>query len=392
LLAVEDTTVLSYRHAVAHQLGVLSHRKDSSSRGWYAHSVLLLQAQGERTLGLIEQRLWMRSDQAHGQKHERHRRAYEDKESYKWQAASERMSERLGPAQARTISVCDRESDVYEYLQYKHRQGQRYVVRARADRPVQGEADGVAACAGQTLFARLEHGPLLGHKAVDVAQRGGRVGRQVKVELRAAPVTLCAPQRRAGAAGSEHSPGVPAYAVLVRQVGQGGSGQEGLCWRLLTSEPVHTLEQAQRVVRFYELRWRIEEFHKAWKSGVGVERQRLQSAGNLQRMAVVLAFVAARLMALKEALHASAAQQESCEVVLERAQWRGLWVSVERSRPPEQAPSAAWAWRAIARLGCFKDTKRTGRPGWATIWDGWLKLQQHVATFELASYIHDEKM
>jgi len=33
-------------------------------------------------------------------------------------------------AMARTISICDRESDVYEYLTYKQRQQQRFVVRA----------------------------------------------------------------------------------------------------------------------------------------------------------------------------------------------------------------------------------------------------------------------
>lgn len=64
--------------------------------------------------------------------------------------------------------------------------------------------------------------------------------------------------------------------------------------------PSRDLAAVLRLVRDYELRWRIEEFHKAWKSGAGVERQRLQSAGNLERMRVITAFIAAYLLQLQE--------------------------------------------------------------------------------------------
>ena len=39
LLAIEDTTSLSYRHQVAEELGKLGTVKDKS-RGWWVHSVL----------------------------------------------------------------------------------------------------------------------------------------------------------------------------------------------------------------------------------------------------------------------------------------------------------------------------------------------------------------
>ena len=52
-----------------------------------------------------------------------------------------------------------------------------------------------------------------------------------------------------------------------------------------------TLEAVQRVLHDYALRWRVEDFHKAWKSGAGVEARRRQTADNLERIAVMLAFV-----------------------------------------------------------------------------------------------------
>ena len=136
LLAVEDTTSVSYAHAVAAELGTTGSRREARHRGYLVHSVLLLEAAGERTVGLIEQRHWCRDDASYGKKHARKRRAYEDKESFKWEQASVRMAERLGEAMMRTISVCDRESDIYEYLSYKLGQGHRFVLRAQSDRRV----------------------------------------------------------------------------------------------------------------------------------------------------------------------------------------------------------------------------------------------------------------
>ena len=58
LLAIEDTTSLSYRHQVAEELGKLGAIGDKS-RGWWVHSVLLLEATTFRTVGLLHQEWWM---------------------------------------------------------------------------------------------------------------------------------------------------------------------------------------------------------------------------------------------------------------------------------------------------------------------------------------------
>lgn len=166
-----------------------------------------------------------------------------------------------------------------------------------------------------------------------------------------------------------------------------------LCWRLLTSEPIDDLDAVRRVVRDYELRWRIEEYHKAWKSGVGVERQRLQSAPNLERMLVITAFVAVRLLQLREAVEAAPSAEESAAsgpTPLSSQEWRVLWASTECSALPAQAPPASWAYQALAKLGGFTDTKRTGRPGWDTLWHGWFRLQERLEGYRLSQPISAE--
>jgi Transposase DDE domain len=174
-------------------------------------------------------------------------------------------------------------------------------------------------------------------------------------------------------------------AVLAEEVDAPASS-EPLHWVLLTTEAIGDAQAALQVVRYYELRWRIEDYHKVWKSGIGVERQRFQSMGNLERMLVITAFLAVHLLQLRELLDKSAdTAGTSCEKVLTEVEWKVLWVSTEPNKPlPKTAPPAHWAFYAIAKLGGFTDTKRTGRVGWDTIWHGWFRLQERLQGYQLS--------
>ena len=97
-----------------------------------------------------------------------------------------RAAERLGATMARTISVCDRESDVYEYLEYKLRNTQRFVIRAQVDRRVLHSAE--------NLFGTLARDAVeINGYTVNVLQRGGRKARQATVHLRSLQMELQAP-------------------------------------------------------------------------------------------------------------------------------------------------------------------------------------------------------
>lgn len=372
LLALEDTTSLKYTHAVAAHLGRVGSLPQSKQRGYLVHSVLLVGAQSERTLGLLEQRRWCRDDASYGKKHTRRHRAYPDKESFKWQQASERVAQRLDEQSlARTISVCDRESDIYEYLRYKLEQGQRFVVRARCDRMLSDQT--------QSLFAAVqEQGKVSYDSTVEIAQRGGRAARKASVKVYAHSVSLSAPAQL----GKNN----PTLQLNVVRVSEACADKQALNWVLLSSEALETVEQVKKIVRYYELRWRIEEYHKAWKSGTGAERLRQQSPGNLERMLTITAFVAVRLLQLREHLSQDKPSEAAtnCEEILQRDEWQVLWLTQYKTALPASPPSIAWACLAVARLGGFLDTKHTGRPGWNTLWEGWQRLQERVQGLRLA--------
>ncbi len=368
LLAVEDTTTLSYAHSATDELGDLGGKADSHKRGFFVHSVLLVDPESKGSVGLIAQHRWCRDAGQRGQRRQNKSRAYEDKESYKWQYASEQMENQLGEDMGRVISVCDREADIYEYLDYKTSQGQRYIVRAAWNRKLSEEEN--------NLFGSVAQTPSLGEHTVPLAQRGGphrRVARTVRLRIHTQRVTLHPPQRR----HNELEP-LEVNVVLAQEVNS-PKGEESLSWLLLTSEPVSTLEEAQKVLKAYSLRWRIEDFHKAWKSGAKVEQRRMQSADNLERVAVVLAFVGVRLLQLREGTAGEDKEADApCNEILEEMQWRILWATTEKKKPPRKTPSQRWAYYAIAKLGGWMDTKRTGRVGWEALWRGWFRLMDRV--------------
>ena len=72
-----------------------------------------------------------------------------------------------------------------------------------------------------------------------------------------------------------------------------------------------------------------------------------------------------------------------CTEVLEEAEWKCLylWEAHQRRRPvqlPSEPPSARWAYEAIGRIAGWHDSKRTGRVGWQTFWQGWHELERLV--------------
>ena len=383
LLCIEDTTTLSYTHEVASGLGDLGGPEGSDSLGLFAHSALLVDARTGATVGLVGQDYWMRDPAERGKKHQRKKRAYDDKESFKWQRMSERVRAQLGDdISRRTISVCDREADIFEYLAFKTAAQERFIVRASWDRNVEVDCEDEA---GQVLdkhlFAVVARGRAIGQSVVQVPQRGGRAARTAALTVRAQRVRLQRPQRaRIGSLPKR----VAVHAVLAREEAP-PPGVEPLEWLLFTSEPISTSQEVIEVLRRYRLRWRIEEFHKAWKSGAGVERRRMRTALNIERIAVILAFVAVRLLQLRERHHED--PDGSCAELLTAVEWKVLWVSIEKTKPPRKPPTTAWAYRAIARLGGWHDTKRTGRVGWDSYWIGWLKLQERVEGFEAAQLL-----
>ena len=201
---------------------------------------------------------------------------------------------------------------------------------------------------------------------VAVRARAGQPARTARVAVRSVRVDLDGPWRPGGWQG-------PLKAVGVVEVSEGPAPEgvkQSLPWILLTSLPCTTWAQAQQVVGRYTARWWIEEYHKALKSGVGVEDSQLERGFRLESLIAVLAVVAVRLLNTKllarshpESFEAAASFGPVLLAILEKklGKPKGGWTNAN-------------VIIATARLGGFIGRKGDGLPGWQTIWRGWQRL------------------
>jgi hypothetical protein len=380
VLAIQDTTTLRFPHAsVREEMGErLTTSKGRKFGGMLVHSTLMVDARNQEPLGLIDQARWIRDNRS-PTRHHRKRRPYEDKESFKWERSSRDARVRLGDSK-NIIWVCDREADVFEYLRFLTTHRERFVVRACYDRRLRNR--------DRRLKDTVRTRPVLGVRTIDVGQRGkqvlnrpspGRPSRVARLSIRSATVNL---QLWTGEGRTPRHPPVQLNVVYARER-RPPQGCQRLEWLLLTSEPAETFTETSAILSYYESRWQIEDFHKAWKSGCGLEQRRLQSAENLERLMTILAPIAVRLLQLRHLAQLDG--EQPCNEVLSADAWRCLWARRNRDGDiPADPPSAAWAMDAIARLGGWRDTKGDGRIGWISIWRGWQVLQESVTTWQLA--------
>jgi hypothetical protein len=69
-------------------------------------------------------------------------------------------------------------------------------------------------------------------------------------------------------------------------------------WFLLTTCEVSSPEQAQQILRWYCLRWRIEDWHRVLKSGCNIEKLQHKTAERLKRTIAINLVIAWRIMLL----------------------------------------------------------------------------------------------
>lgn len=365
VLALEDTTTISFSHkTLRNQLGHVN--QGDRCRGMLAHSVLLFAPQEKEVIGLIAQSRWTRDIATRGKRARHATTPYTEKEGYKWESASTAMSSRLGDKMSDVISVCDREADIYEYLHYKLSTTQRFIVRSMQSRHIEeGE---------NKLYDYASKLESAGIKEVDIAQKGGRAARTATLDIVYAPVTLKVPANKCGDA-------LPLY--YVGCIERNTDSEQRLCWHLLTSEPITCKEHALTVISYYEKRWLVEEYHKAWKSdGTDIEASRLQSKENAERLITINAFIATRILQLKFANDQP--DDISCEQALSPKAWKLLWLKRTKKPLPTTPPTMKWVYHELARLGGWKDTKRTGKASIKVIWQGWFKLQTILEGYDMA--------
>jgi hypothetical protein len=355
--------------------------------GFHLHSVLGVRWPGGNEeaprrpavemIGLVDQQSHVRQPRAKEEKDkrkgsERRMMAAEELESALW----EKASQRIGPAPSREdvvwVKVGDRGADIYDHLYACQQQSQRFVIRAKSDRALvtaAGEAAG-------NLFAAGHASPSLGELSLELRAWPGSAARTAQMQVSVTKVMLRAPAVAGHSCGRR--PPIACAVVRVWEV-EAPAGVEALQWFLLTDLPVEDFAGACEIAQMYATRWLEEEFHKALKTGMGLERLQLTTARAWFAVTAVMSIVALRLLRLRETV------RRTPEAPAEAADLSELELKVLRVRSGKPLSTVREVALALGRLGGHLNRKSDGNPGWITLWRGWQELRLLVEGALLAS-------
>jgi hypothetical protein len=281
-----------------------------------------------------------------------------ERESQYWGASLVKLPPK--PQEVSWIYVADRESDIYEVFERCERQQVDHIIRAQHSRALVGE--------DQRLFEAIGQGPELGCFELELRARPGVAARMARIEVRVMRVTLRGVERPGG-----RRPHWPMWVVEAREV-NAPTGVKPIHWVLLTNLPGQTFAQARRLIARYARRWLIEEYHKALKTGAGMEKSQLERASRLQGLLGVLAIVAVRLLNTKQLARTRPHQEVDPEVLGPEA----IAILNARFGQPQQGWTHQSLLIAIARLGGFVGRRGDGLPGWLTLWVGMQRLMDMI--------------
>ncbi len=305
------------------------------------------------TLGLCGQTWWTRRDTPVSTPS--HKRELHEKETRYWLQCINGVNAAFASADVQTPRwfQLDAGADFRELLAWAVETDQHVTVRAAQDRRV-AEDEG-------HLWASAEAAPVLGTLEVKVPRGRKRKRRTAVLELRSRPVTLLLPR---GLGSAE------LHVVLAQEVGTAPRGETPITWLLITNMDVKSFDDASLVVYGYTQRWRIEEFHKSWKSVCKVEQSQLEVLP-FKVWATILASVAMRVERLKYLARNTPdapATVELTDVEIEAI------TALKRKKPkdydPERAPTIAQAVRWIAEIGGYTGKQSGGPPGTIVIGRG----------------------
>lgn len=378
VLALQDTSELDFTGRVVDGLGPIG---NGNGQGLLQHSTLAMDPRG-RLLGVLHQIWRLRVPAPEGET--RAQRLQRPRESDFWPDSVHAVGS-LGTA-TRIIHVTDRGGDGFGTLTACQAQDNvGFLIRAQHDRRVNGGTD--------KLWSFMEKQPVTGHRDVPIEYRAGHERRIARVSIRFAQVRLDPPKQ-----DPRFKEPIDVWAVYALEE-SAPDDVEPIEWMLLTSEAVNTPADAGARLDWYGLRWMVEEFHKAEKSGCRLERVQLKTAAAITNWAALVAVMAVRLIQLRDMAQEAVSDEtddtsspahkpETLRTVVPRS-WVLVVAKLAKCDWIELTPHRFWL--TLAKRGGYLARSNDGPPGWSAIWRGWYDIMLMVQGFELLGQAEEDK-
>lgn len=364
LVAVDGTSLTLRDHGKTKDFGPIgTHNK--GARGLKVMNALALTTQGI-PIGVADQVWWVR-----GAKARSGYRPAAERESARWREVVDHTVERFGAIAPQTALhfLLDREGDAALTIHKLLESGHEFTVRAN------GTRNALVGSKRKRVREALARSRPVAQMAVDMPARGGRPARTAELDVRAARMPLVLRDKHIG------YPRVVELTVVWARESR-SRRKDRLDWLLYTGLEVRTAQDACEAVRRYTLRWRIEDMHRAWKTGVcRVEDTQLRTAHAVIKWATILAAVATRAERLKHLSRKHPEMPATVELTTDEIDALALLRQQDGFAPAStEGLSLETATRWIADLGGYVGGRRSRPPGAVTIGRG---LERMAAAAEL---------
>jgi len=360
-LIIHDTTEADFSGLEIEDLGPIG---NGNCQGLLLHNVLGYDLNSREAIGLMGQFVHRRRHVPRGESPSAKRR-HPGRESLLWIKGVEAVGE--VPEGAVWVNLMDRGGDSFESLDHQQSLGQFYCVRSKSNRRVE-----VRDAAGRRVRRKLHNWarklPTLAEKTVEVAANCGQPQRTARVRIGAGAVRLLVPHPKRGEYGDDP---LDMWVVHVKEL-DAPAGVEALEWFVLTNVPTQSRQEALERVAWYEVRPVIEEFHKAQKTGCGMEQLQFTTRHALEVTMALVSVVAVQLLRLRDL-----SRRPDADVIAAAAAVDGEYVevlSLWRYAEHRELSVRDFMW-ALAKLGGHLNRRTERPPGWLILWRGWTNLQ-----------------
>ena len=296
VLCIQDGTDLNYSSLAQCQgLGVIgTNQTNAQSRGLHLHTTLAVATSG-LPLGVLRAQCLAPEGKSPDDQRPSWSVPVEEKETFRWiEGLRDTVDLAALMPQTRLVNVCDREADFFELFEEQRlRPCVDLLVRANHNRGLMEEPF--------KLFEAVRQTPLQTEVQVRVPSqsarpklsrkkaRPGRPGRQINMEVRYQRVQLRPPKHHADKDPLD-------IRVIHALESSPPAGTEPIEWFLLTTVNITFPDDAVECLRWYCLRWRIEDWHRVLKSGCAVERIAHDTAERIRRAIAINLVIAWRIM------------------------------------------------------------------------------------------------
>jgi len=325
------------------------------------------------TLGICAQTWWVRPTRKRDRRRSTYRPVSERESRFTVQTIAA-VATQYAQSSCKPWAVIDRAGDATVIIDELLTRDVRFTVRGSWNRRICGQKT------RRYVRDHLGKAKVALRYELEIPEGHNRSARTARLQVRAASVQLNVSHD--WQAQREN----PRLNVLLIQERRTPSGEKPLDWLLYTNAPIDTAEQINLVIKSYVTRWRIEDFHKTWKSGhCEVEQMQLRSAEAAKTWASLLATVAARIERLKHLARTEPdkpATVELTKIEIEALKLlKGRYKKKTETIPPG-VPSIALAVRWIADLGGYTGKASGGPPGAITIARGMENVAIAAQTLE----------